>query len=136
MFLHLSSSKTKMMRFDIPDNSPKLGSLFASFSYSLVIHCFILFGYFGVPRFPTPFLSLHLRYRRQFNPNYPGGRTYHPLSENRDFSGTEPLLDLRPVSKFKFVCCGPVEKNTRALYLSQFNRGGPTKFENTFFQIA
>ena len=25
------------------------------------------------------------------NPNYPGGgRNYHPLSENRDFSGTEP----------------------------------------------
>ena len=26
-----------------------------------------------------------------------GGRNYHPLSENRDFSGTNSLLDLRPV---------------------------------------
>ena len=38
-----------------------------------------------------------------------GGRNYHPLSENRNFSGTEPPLDLRPVCKFKFVHCGPVE---------------------------
>ena len=31
------------------------------------------------------------------NPNYPGGgRNYHPLSENHDFSGTEPPLDLWP----------------------------------------
>ena len=52
-----------------------------------------------------------------------------------DFSGTEPPLDLRPVCKFKFVRCRPGEK-TRALYLSQLKRGGPMKFENTFFQIA
>ena len=64
-----------------------------------------------------------------------GERNYHPLSENRDFSGTEPTLDLRPVCKFKFVRCGPGEK-TRALYLSRLKRGGPMKFENTFFQIA
>ena len=32
-----------------------------------------------------------------------------PLSENRDFSGTKPPLDLRPVCKFKSVRCGPVE---------------------------
>ena len=46
------------------------------------------------------------------NPNYPGegGRNYHPLSENRDFSATEPPLDLRPVCKLKFVRCGPGEK--------------------------
>ena len=30
--------------------------------------------------------------------------------ENRDFSGTEPPLDLRPACKFKFVRCGPEEK--------------------------
>ena len=47
-----------------------------------------------------------------FNPNY------HPLLENRDFSGTEPPLDLRPVCKFKFVRCGPVEKNLSALSAS------------------
>ena len=60
-----------------------------------------------------------------FNPNFPwGGRGpyYHPLSEIHDFSGTEPPLD-----------CW---KKNRAFYLSWFNRGGPTKFENTFFQIA
>ena len=34
-----------------------------------------------------------------------------PLSENRDFSGTEHPLDLRPVCKFKFVRCRQVEKN-------------------------
>ena len=46
------------------------------------------------------------------NPNYPGGgRNYHPLSENRDFSATEHPLDLRPVCKLKFVRCGPGEKN-------------------------
>ena len=28
------------------------------------------------------------------------------------------------------------EKKTRALYLSRLKRGGPMKFENTFFQIA
>ena len=47
--------------------------------------------------------------------------------ENRDFYTIEYPIDLRPVCKFKFVCCGPVEKN-RALYLSRFNRGGPTMF--------
>ena len=41
-----------------------------------------------------------------------GGPFRPPLSENRDFSGTEPPLDLRPVCKFKFVRCGPVEKIT------------------------
>ena len=40
------------------------------------------------------------------------------LSENRDFSGTEPPLDLRPVCKFKFVHCGPVEKNQSDLSFS------------------
>ena len=44
-----------------------------------------------------------------------GGRNYHPLSENRDFSGTEPPLDLRPVCKLKFVRCGPGEKKQSAL---------------------
>ena len=62
-----------------------------------------------------------------------GGRNYHPLSENHYFSGTKPPLDLKPVCKLKYVHCGPVEKN-RTLYLSWFNRGGPTKFKNTFFQ--
>ena len=40
---------------------------------------------------------------------------FYPLSENRDFSGTEPPLDLRPVCKFKFVRCSPGEKTQRAL---------------------
>ena len=47
-----------------------------------------------------------------------GGRNHHPLSENHDFSGTKPLLDLRPVCKFKFVRCGPLEKNQSALSFS------------------
>ena len=64
-----------------------------------------------------------------------GGPFRPPLSENRDCSRTEPLLDLRPFCKFKFVCCGPVEK-TKARYLSRFSRCGPTKFESTFFRIA
>ena len=63
-----------------------------------------------------------------------GGRNHHPLSENRDFSTTEHPIDLRPVCKFKFVRCGPVEK-IRALYVPWFNIGGPTKFEGTLFQI-
>ena len=44
-----------------------------------------------------------------------GWRNYHPLLENCDFSGTEPPLDLRPVCKLKFVCCGPVERKQSAL---------------------
>ena len=44
-----------------------------------------------------------------------GGRNYHPLSDNRNFSGTEPLVDLRPVCILKFVRCGPGEKTQRAL---------------------
>ena len=51
------------------------------------------------------------------NPSYPeGGRNYHPLSENCDFSGPEPPLDLRPVCKFKFVRCGAEENNQSALF--------------------
>ena len=59
------------------------------------------------------------------------GRNHHPLSENIDFDRTEHLLDLRPVCKLELVHCGPV-----VLYLSRFDRSDPTKFENTFFQIA
>ena len=47
-----------------------------------------------------------------------GGRYYHPLSENYDFSGTEPLLNLRPVCKLGFVRCGPGEKNQSSLSFS------------------
>ena len=47
-----------------------------------------------------------------------GGRNYHPLSEICDFSATEPLLDLRPVCKLKFVRCGPGEKKQSALSFS------------------
>ena len=51
------------------------------------------------------------------HPSYSkGGRNHHLLSENRYFSRTKPPLDLSPVCKFKFVHCGPAEKN-RALYL-------------------
>ena len=46
------------------------------------------------------------------------GRNYYPLSENRDFSGTESPLHLRPVCKFKFVRCGPVEKKQSNLSFS------------------
>ena len=61
-----------------------------------------------------------------------GGGQMAPLSENRNFFRTEPPLDLRPVCKFKFVCCGLVEK-TRALYQSWFSCGAKTKLENTLF---
>ena len=55
-------------------------------------------------------------YQECFIPNYPGGRqNYHPLSENRDLSRNEPPLDLRPVCKFKFVHCGPVEEKQSTL---------------------
>ena len=54
------------------------------------------------------------------NPNHPegAGRNYHPLLENRDFSRTEPPLDLRPVCKTKFVRFGPGEKKQSALSFS------------------
>ena len=42
-----------------------------------------------------------------------GGRPFRPpLSDNRDFSGNEPPLDLRPVCKFEFVDFDPVENKT------------------------
>ena len=47
-----------------------------------------------------------------------GGSIITPLSENRDFSGTEHPIDLRPVCKFEFVRCGPVETNQSALSVS------------------
>ena len=47
------------------------------------------------------------------NPNWAGGwGSYHPLSENRNFSGTKHSMDLRPVSKFELVHWGPVETQT------------------------
>ena len=56
-----------------------------------------------------------------FNPNLYVGRglNHTPLSENRDFSGAEYPLDLRPVCKF-----GSCMKK---------NWGGQAKFNNTFF---
>ena len=75
------------------------------------------------------FLSGTIRVIPRWGCNHP------PPSKNRVFSAPTHPLDPRPVCKLKFVICGPVEKN-RALYLSRFSRGGPTKFESTFFQIA
>ena len=49
-----------------------------------------------------------MEFSSKINPFRYGGA---PLSENHDFSGTKPLLDLRPVCKFKFVRFGPEEKN-------------------------
>ena len=37
-------------------------------------------------------------------------RNHHPLSENRDFSTTEHLIELRLVCKLKFVRFGQVGK--------------------------
>ena len=52
----------------------------------------------------------------KINPIYPeGGRYYHPLSENLNFSGTEPPLELKPVCNLEFVRCGLVEKKQSAL---------------------
>ena len=54
-----------------------------------------------------------------FNPNSPGGGcNHHPLSENHNFFGAEHPLDVRPVSKFVFVHCGPVENPPSALSFS------------------
>ena len=49
---------------------------------------------------PTFFHTEHLEVLDTLLIIQGGGRNYHPLSENRDFSGTEPLLDLRQVCKF------------------------------------
>ena len=69
---------------------------------------------------------------RLVSPPYaPEPSNHHPWLENHDFSATELPLDLRLVCKLEFVSCGRVDNN-RALYLSRFNRGGPTKFENIF----
>ena len=46
------------------------------------------------------------------------GHNHHPLSENHNFSRTKPPLDLKPVCKFEFVRCGPVEKTQSALSYS------------------
>ena len=40
-----------------------------------------------------------------------GGRNHPPPSENRVFSATEHRMNPRPVCKFEFCRCGPVEKN-------------------------
>ena len=42
-------------------------------------------------------------------------RNHHPSSENCVFSTTVHTVDLRPICKFEFVHCGPVEKKQRAL---------------------
>ena len=39
---------------------------------------------------------------------------HHPLSENRDFSTTEHLVDLRPACKLEFVRTGPVEEKKQS----------------------
>ena len=66
-----------------------------------------------------------------FNPfRYGGGPFRPPLSENFDFSGTS---DQSVNSSLSVVV---QKKKTRAFYVSWFNRGGPMKFENTFFLIA
>ena len=59
---------------------------------------------------------------------------HHPLSENQDFSGIEPPLDLKLLCLLEFVRCGSVEEKNRVLYLSRINHGDPTKFEDAFFQ--
>ena len=53
---------------------------------------------------------------------------------NRNISKTYHWVDLKPVCKLAFICCGLVEKKNRALH--QFNHGGWMKFENTFFQLT
>ena len=42
-----------------------------------------------------------------------GRRNHHPLSENRNISGTEHPIDLRPVCELESVRCRPVEKKQR-----------------------
>ena len=54
---------------------------------------------------------------QNINPFGYGGSFRPPLSVNRDFSRTEPPLDLRPDCKFKFVRCGPVEKTEHSIFL-------------------
>ena len=62
-----------------------------------------------------------------------GGRNHPPSSEDCVFSTPEHLLDQSVNSSVSVVV---QQKRTRALYLSRFSRGGPMKFESTFFQIA
>ena len=62
-----------------------------------------------------------------FNPNQTGGggQMAPPVGKSRflhNRTSVSPLWSSR--------------KKPRVLYPSRFNRGGPTKFENTFFQIA
>ena len=47
-----------------------------------------------------------------------GGCNHPPPSENRVFSATEHRMNPRPVCKFEFYRCGPVEKNQSALSVS------------------
>ena len=57
-------------------------------------------------------MSTNMLFNLEKNPQFffIWGRKHYPLSENRDLSTTEHPIDLRPVCKFKFVRCGPVEK--------------------------
>ena len=72
-----------------------------------------------------------------FNPNQTGGGGANgPPCRKIAIS---PERNLRWTSDQSVNSCLSVavqEKKTRALYLSRLKRGGPMKFENTFFQIA
>ena len=51
-----------------------------------------------------------------------GGCNFHPLSENCDFYGTEPPLDLRPVSKSSLSVAVQEKKTERSIFLGWSSR--------------
>ena len=64
-------------------------------------------------------ISMRFAHFTWLNLSYPGGVVIIILCREIEFSfKIEPKLDIRPVCKFKFVHCGPVEKNQSALSFS------------------
>ena len=69
-------------------------------------------------------------------PNFPGGGAIIILCRKIAISPQPNLRWTSDQSVNSSLSVAVQEKKTRALYLSRLKRGGPMKFENTFFQIA
>ena len=70
------------------------------------------------------------------NPNYPRGGAIIILCRKIAISPEPNLRWTSDQSVNSSLSVAVQEKKTRAIYLSRLKRGGPLKFENTFFQIA
>ena len=70
------------------------------------------------------------------NPSYPGGGIIIILCRKIAISLDPNLRWTSDLSVNTSLSVAVQEKKNRALYLSRLKRGGPMKFENTFFQIA